>query len=92
MNYQLLYEGNSLDQYLYIKQTLQENNIPYKETIKSGNNLLHFLTLFFVAGRGSLGLNRERENVYCIYVENTKYETARALIQNVTSSGPENSL
>ena len=80
MNHQILYEGDSLDQYLYIKQILQENHISYNEKIKSGNPLLHFLTLFFVTGRGSLGLNRERANVYCIYVECAKFEAARALI------------
>ncbi len=82
MNNLILYEGDSLEQYLYIKQTLQEHNIPYKEKIKSANNLFHFLTLFFAAGRGSLGLNRERANIYVIYVESANYETARALIQN----------
>lgn len=82
MNDLTLYEGDSLDEYLYIKQILQENHIPYKEKIKSRNNLLHFLTLFFVTGRGSLGLNRERANIYHIYVEPAKLDTAQALIQN----------
>lgn len=81
MNDRILYEGSSLEQYLYIKRILQENHIPYKEKIKSGNNLLHFLTLFFVTGRGSFGLNRERDNVYCIYVNRAEFETARTLIQ-----------
>ena len=56
MNNLILYEGDLLEHYLYIKQTLQANNIPYKEKIKSGNSLLHFLTLFFVAGRGKCKL------------------------------------
>lgn len=87
MNSRTLYEGNSLDQYLYIKRILQENHIPYKEKIKPGNNLLHFLTLFFVAGRGSFGLNRERDNVYCIYIDSAEFETARTLIQKETPPG-----
>ena len=74
---------NSLDQALIIKNILNDHHIPYKEHIKSGGGWIQFITLLFVSGRGSYGMNNEHQKKYFFYVEDKYFETAKSLLASV---------
>lgn len=71
---------DSLDQALIIKNILNNHHIPYKEQIKSGGGWIQFMTLLFVSGRGSYGMNNEHQKKYYFYVEEKYFETSKSLL------------
>lgn len=82
MDKTLLYQGDSLETYLKIKNILNDNQINYDEKIQNGSGTGDFLSKLFVFGKGSLGLNEERRQSYNIFVGAADYEDAVQLLKD----------
>lgn len=81
----LCYEGNSLEEFLHIKNQFHERGIPFSESQKNQEHWYDFIFLLFV-GTGSAGTRKERDFEYSLYVEETDFERARNLITDVLRS------
>ena len=75
-----LIKTESLDQILQLKYRLDEQGIPYREKVQSGNGLKDFAALLFITGRGSYGTNGERKTTYELFVSKEDYGRAQQLI------------
>lgn len=74
----------SLSYTISIKNTLNDHNIPYTERVDAGSGWMQFITLLFVSGRGSYGLNNDRKQTYSVYVDEDRYEQAVKLISRLS--------
>lgn len=72
----LLYAGTSLEEFLTIKNKLQNKGIAFTEKQTRHDSWFRFLTLLFI-GTGSYGMHGERVTDYSIYVKKDDYVTAR---------------
>lgn len=88
----LLYQGDSLETYLKIKNILNDNQVDYEEKIQNGGSAGDFLTKLFVFGQGSMGLNDERRQTYHIFVEEADYEKAVRVLKSNSGDDLQNCL
>lgn len=82
-NKKCLIKTESLSYAISIKNTLNDHNIPYTERVDAGGGWMQFITLLFVSGRGSYGLNNDRKQTYSVYVDEDHYEQAAKLISRL---------
>ena len=83
MEKQVIYSGDSLENFLKVKRILKENNINYSDRIKRNGSWINFLVQLFTVGTGSYGMNDEHKQYYYVYVYSDDYDKVEELLNEI---------
>ena len=80
----VIYQGDSLETYLRIKEMLNEHGTSYEERVKRDKDMWsRFLTMLFLARTATYGMNGEHDKMYEILVSIEDYDKARTLVNGI---------
>lgn len=80
METELLSKTEYFEEHCILKERLKARNISFREKIKGNDSIMDLAGKFLVFGRPSLGMLKERQNFYCIYVSPEQLELAKKLL------------
>ena len=82
MQNKLLYTTTSLEEFVAIKNKLQNKSIKFSEQTKKNNKTGLFLFQLFSSSTATAGMNGEHDINYCIFVDEQDYQKAQKVIKS----------